>query len=185
MIKAYLRGEQENWDLHLGCLAAAYRATPHESTGLTPNLVMLGREVRLPTELIYGGKANMYNFDSYGEYVDNLRSRMQEAHDIARKNLKSSTVRQETIYDSKLHLNSFKPGDTVWVENEMNKPGSCQKLQNAYRGPCVITCKMNDLTYKVMLQDHKEKVIHHNKLKPCLLDKYPAWITRIKSGFQT
>ena len=28
MIKAYLQGEQENWDLNLGCLAAAYRATP-------------------------------------------------------------------------------------------------------------------------------------------------------------
>ena len=28
IIKAYLKGEQENWDLNLGCLAAAFRATP-------------------------------------------------------------------------------------------------------------------------------------------------------------
>ena len=46
MIKKYLKGEQENWDLNLGCLASAYRATPQEATGLTPNLLMLGREVR-------------------------------------------------------------------------------------------------------------------------------------------
>lgn len=38
MMKAYLTGEQTDWDLHLGCLTAAYRATPQESTKLTPNL---------------------------------------------------------------------------------------------------------------------------------------------------
>ena len=37
MIKAYLKGQQREWDKHLRCLAAAYRATPHESTGPTPN----------------------------------------------------------------------------------------------------------------------------------------------------
>ena len=45
MIKAYLCQEQDEWDLHLGCLAGAYRATPNESTGLTPNLLTMGREV--------------------------------------------------------------------------------------------------------------------------------------------
>ncbi|VDI02863.1 Hypothetical predicted protein [Mytilus galloprovincialis] len=30
MIKSYLRGEQTNWDLNLGCLASAYRACPHD-----------------------------------------------------------------------------------------------------------------------------------------------------------
>ena len=50
MIKAYLCGEQGNLDLHLGCLAGANRATPNESTKLTPNLLTMGREVRLPAE---------------------------------------------------------------------------------------------------------------------------------------
>ena len=52
MIKSYLRGEQTNWDINLGCLAGAYRSSPKESTGLTPNLMMLGREVTLPFEII-------------------------------------------------------------------------------------------------------------------------------------
>ena len=53
MIKAYLVDEGENWDKHLGCLAGAYRATVHESTGFTPNMLFLGREVRLPAHLMY------------------------------------------------------------------------------------------------------------------------------------
>ena len=56
MIKSYLRGEQTNWDINLGCLAGAYRSSPNESTGLTPNLMMLGREVTLPFEIITKGK---------------------------------------------------------------------------------------------------------------------------------
>ena len=40
MIKAYLKGEQENWDLNLGCPAAAFRATPSASTKFTPNMLM-------------------------------------------------------------------------------------------------------------------------------------------------
>jgi transposase InsO family protein len=52
MIKSYLRGEQTNWDLNLGCLVGAYRATPNESTGLAPNLLLFGREIRMPYEIV-------------------------------------------------------------------------------------------------------------------------------------
>ena len=54
MIKVYLKGEQRNWDKHLGCLAAAYQGTIHESTGLTLNLMMLGKETRMPAEVMFG-----------------------------------------------------------------------------------------------------------------------------------
>ena len=53
MIKAYLKGEQQDWDRNLGCLAGAYRAQVHEPIGFTPNFLMFGREIRLPAELIY------------------------------------------------------------------------------------------------------------------------------------
>ena len=87
MIKAYLKGEQTNWDLNLGCLAAAYSATPHDTTGFTPNLLMLGREVRLLTELLFGSQAEEGDIVTYGQYVDLLRERMQKAHEVARAHL--------------------------------------------------------------------------------------------------
>ena len=85
MIKCYLKSQQHNWDQHLGCLAAAYQATPHESTDITPNLLMFGREVRVPIEVILGvtKNPNQEEVTSYGNYVDTLREQMQQAHDIA------------------------------------------------------------------------------------------------------
>ena len=38
-------------DIYLSCLAVAYRSSKHETTGFSPNFLMLGREVRLPGEL--------------------------------------------------------------------------------------------------------------------------------------
>ena len=40
MIKSFLKGKQREWDRNLGSLAGAYRATVHESTGMTPNMLM-------------------------------------------------------------------------------------------------------------------------------------------------
>ena len=42
---------QRDWDRQLWYATFAYRCTPQESTGETPNMVMLGREVFLPIDL--------------------------------------------------------------------------------------------------------------------------------------
>ena len=90
MIRAYINDEQGNWDLNLGCLAGAYRATPHDSTTLTPNLMMLWREVRLPHEVVFGSSVPRNKFETvanYGAYVTELNSNLQRAHEVARKHL--------------------------------------------------------------------------------------------------
>lgn len=153
MIKAFLCGEQENWDLKLGCLAAAYRACPNETTRMSPNIFMLGRELRIHSELLYGGQCNHHNQEvqSYGDHIAHLKEKIQHAHEIARKSLTSGARPQSEIYDSKLSVNRYEPGDIVWVEKTSCRPGLCQKLQPLYHGPCVIVQKYNDLVYRIQL----------------------------------
>lgn len=95
-----------DWDLNLPMLAAAYRASPNASTGLTPNLLMLGKEVRLPAELMFGSSTtNSEHITSYGEYVDQLKSRLQKSHNVARKYLETYSKRQETcMIQTLLHM---------------------------------------------------------------------------------
>ena len=180
MIKAYLKGEQENWDLNLGCLASTYRATPQESTGLTPNLLMLGRETKLPVELVYGSHSSASRpITNYGQYVDTLRERMQRAHSVARQYLKTNTIRQKEVYDAKLVVNKYEMGNVVWVLNESRIEGLAPKLQPTYFGPCVVIQKINDLIFKIQLNKHgKVRIVHHNKLKPYEGTDYPAWISK-------
>lgn len=167
MIRAYLKGQQREWDRHLGCLAAAYRASPHEATGMTPNLLMMGREVRLPAEVMFGSTTQEGEITSYGEYVDKLRSRMQHAHDIARKHTEAAGIRQKDYYDGKTFFHKFTPGDYVWYLAERRKVGENPKLYLPYEGPYLVVKKQSDLNYLIQCEPKGEpRLVHHNKLKP-------------------
>ena len=64
-------------------MAAAYRAAKHETTGFTPNFLMLGREVGLPGELSIPQSEE----STPAVYVDDLRQHMSKAHEIVRKRM--------------------------------------------------------------------------------------------------
>lgn len=91
-----------------------------ESTGLTSNLLILGREVRVPSEIIFGSKTlnSEHSLTEYGTYVENLRDKLQASHCVARKNLQSSHRRQRDFYNLKTSINKYKEGDKVWFLNE-------------------------------------------------------------------
>jgi len=187
MIKAYLRGHDDSWDENLGCLAAAYRATVHESTGMTPNLLMLGREVRLPAEVMYGGRcASGESVTSYGEYVETLKSRMQHAHEVARKHLKLSTERHKELYDANVKMYKYKVGDMVWYSTAKSQLHIAPKLRVTYDGPFLVTKKISDLDYVIQLNKHGEtKLVHHNKLKPYEGTQKLKWAKHVLSKMKS
>jgi hypothetical protein len=169
MIKAYLRGQQHDWDQNLGCLAAAYRATPHETTGMSPNLLMLGREVRLPAEIMFStGKSEISEeFNSYGDYVSHLHNCMLNAHNVARTYLQKAAKRQGEMYDAKTQQTKYEKGDMVWVRSDITQLHITPKLRCPYEGPYLIVQKLNELDYLIQLDEYgKCKVVHHNRLEP-------------------
>ncbi|MCG8046377.1 MAG: RNase H-like domain-containing protein, partial [Candidatus Thiodiazotropha endolucinida] len=183
MIKAYLCGEQKNWDLHLGCLAGAYRSTPSESTKMTPNLLTIGREVRLPAEIIFGSVSAYQGQDitSYGDYVDRLKSRMQNAHSIARRHLESAAKRSKGMYDVKISVYRYNVGDFVWCLNEARKVGIMPKLEHTYDGPFLVTKKYSEVDFLIQTDSAgREKVVNHDKLKPYEGDSPPAWLKKAR-----
>ena len=176
MIRVYLKDDQNNWDKHLGCLMAAYRSSVNDSTGLTPNMLMLGREVKTPLNLVFGSNQNEEIFTSYGDYVTKLRERINTSHEICRRFMTKTAQRRKDSYDVRLSLNCYKPGDPVWMLNEMRKEGVCQKLQPIFIGPCIVLKKLNNLLYCLQLsKEGPVKVVNHDKLKPYCGDQHPDW----------
>ena len=133
MIRAYIHDDEDTWDLNLGCLAGAYRATPHESTGLTPKLIMLGREVRLPVEVMLGSGDNAdAELASYGHHISKIRDCMQKAHDVTRTHLGASARRQKQCYDAKMCFYKFKVGDLVWYATNRSQLHQAPKLRKPF-----------------------------------------------------
>ena len=54
ILNKYVGKHPRDWDVYLPLLMLAYRYSINESTGETPSLFMLGREVELSIDLLYG-----------------------------------------------------------------------------------------------------------------------------------
>ena len=179
MIKAYLKGEQKNWDLNLGCLAAAFRATPSASTKFTSNMLMLVREVRIPGEIRCGIDldSTCRPLNSYDEYVDRLCACMQVAHDIARKHLEKVTVWHKYTHDVKIEHNRYENGESVWYLHKKRVPGISPKLQPAYL-LCVVLKRLSDGNYLIGLEGGSQRFVHHDKLKKYEGGKKQTWMEK-------
>jgi len=52
MLGKIVSEQQRDWDTHVAYVLAAYNATEHSATGYTPNMLVYGRELRFPNELM-------------------------------------------------------------------------------------------------------------------------------------
>ena len=80
------------------------------------------KEVRLPAEIAFGSSTvSNKTVSSYREYVEKLKSRMQSAHKLCRKNLKGNAKRQIDIYDQRQVLHKYEKGHLVWFLQPIQK----------------------------------------------------------------
>jgi hypothetical protein len=91
--------EFRNWDLYVNLLLAAYRSSPHPATGFTPNLMMLGREINIPKNILLSECSTKEPEDT-DDYVKNLGTKMNEVFNLARDNLKVNGERQKRDHDT-------------------------------------------------------------------------------------
>ena len=77
MIKMFVNHNKNNWDKHLDLLLAAYRSTVHPATGYSPNMLMFGREVNIPSVILYPFP-KPEEPDDIHEYVFELREKTRE-----------------------------------------------------------------------------------------------------------
>ena len=76
MIRKVLDDDQRDWDAVLPYVMAAYRSTRHTTTGHSPNLLTLGREVRAPIDLVLGSSeddSDRRTYDEFWKTYDDVR----------------------------------------------------------------------------------------------------------------
>ena len=167
MIRSNLKEQQSEWDKYFGCLAAAYRSSVHEKTGFTPNMLMLGSEVKMPSDVMFSDVSDSQEPESFGSYVESIRNKMRKAHKVAQEHLKVKAKRQKDNYDAKSSFNHYCVGDYVWYLTERRQIGENPKLYMPYKGPYVIVDKLSDIDFVIQAcPTDKYKVINRNKLKP-------------------
>ena len=165
MLSSYVQEHHRDWDVHLPYVMMAYRAAEHETTGTTPNLLMLGRETTMPLDLIYCMPTSVKPVPT-NQWVWELKERIEDAHTFVRGHIKQAILRQKTYHDKKLSWRKFEEGDEVYIFFPQKKIGCSSKLTSFWRGPFTILRKMSDVLYEVNCgRSGKSQVIHCDRIK--------------------
>ena len=134
MLSGFVNEHHKDWDVHLPFVMMAYRSSMHETTGLTPNMMMLGREVSTPLDLMYEMPPSIKEIPN-NKWVWFLQERLENAHQFVRTKMNQTMVRQKHYHDRKLKWHYFEVGEKVYVYFPRRKPGTSPKFTSFRRGP--------------------------------------------------
>ena len=93
MLHGEIKEDQKDWDLQLPACMMTYRDAVHESTGVTPDLLLLGRELEAPLDAITEAPPNAPPLKM--DYTQAVQKRLTSAHDLARLQLNKAAICQK------------------------------------------------------------------------------------------
>ena len=156
-----LGGREEDWDLLLPHIMRSFRATPHSSTGETANFLMMGREARLPDQLLHG--RSLQEDVSREAYAVALGERLYIAYEKLR------TQEQRVRHADNREAPLFRKGDLVWLLSTRVPKNNSKKLQPKFTGPYQVldvneenhTCLIEQNGKTSRVAEIRLKLYHH------------------------
>uniref|UniRef100_A0A3Q3XRR1 Integrase catalytic domain-containing protein n=1 Tax=Mola mola TaxID=94237 RepID=A0A3Q3XRR1_MOLML len=132
-IHAYVGDKHTSWDKLIPQICFAMRIAPHESTGLSPSMMLYGRELETPLDLIT--QPLCAGVDDLGvPYPDCLRSHACQKH----------------YYDLRRRQVSYNIGDLVRVKTHPRSDAQANftaKLAPLYAGPYRVSQRLSAVNY--------------------------------------
>ena len=170
MLSMYVCEDHTDWDTHIPYVMMSYRASEQETTGVSPNRMMFGREIMLPLDLLVANPRAGKEYLNSETYAAEVYSRMQKAFEMAREHIKGEQKRQKHLYDAKLKGYPYNVGDKVWLYRPLRKVGLSPKLQSYWTGPYEVVKRISDAVYRIKnMKTGFRIVVHFDRLKPCHL----------------
>ena len=180
MLGKVVSESQRDWDERLPFVLAAYRASPHGSTGFSPNMLFLGRETRMPLDLIMGLPTEEAGPPrSMHDFVVQMREKAETAYEIAREKLRISADRRKASYDIRVRELKYNVGDWVWYHYPRKYRSKSPKWQKNYAGPYLVVRVIEPVNYVIRRSARaKPFVVHGDKLKRCFSSTPASWLDR-------
>ena len=182
MLAKVVDENHRDWDERLQAVMAAYRASPHDSTGFSPNFLLLGRECRAPLDLLVGPPPKEEGeWGSHDPYVFRQQQIRREAYAAVRTHLGQAAERSKDRYDMRVKPARFQVGEWVYLYCPRRRQGRSAKWTRYYSGPFLVTKVLGPVNYLVQRSPRaKAQVVHVDKLKRCEGTTPASWLTAPK-----
>ena len=164
MLRIYLDRDSVEWEPHLPTALFAYNTKVHSATGVSPYFALLGREPRMPIDLLVRlpeeGELPLADFSK------DLKKRFRVMAEYIRRNNEGVISRNSHQYEGTAH--DWKVGDLVWYFLPRKLPGKPAKLTNQWTGPFKVTTVVAGVLVKIKPANSEgdERIVHVTRLKP-------------------
>jgi len=170
---------EKDWDTRLSLAMRMYRASRHESTGYTPNMLTLRAEVRAPADIMYGS-LDEPSKETYDDYVESMRECMIIAHEEARAALRKAAERNKRYYDIRVRAKEYRKGQWVYYFNPRKFVGRQDKWERKYTGPSLIIDTPSPVNVKLQRRKRAKTItVHIDKVKPFLGEVPKSWLAEL------
>ena len=162
MLKRMCQERPKDWDRYLPAVLFAYREVPQVCTGFSPFELLYGRTVRGPMQVLkeLWTKSEEPELQTTYQYVFDLRNKLEETCQVAKKSLEEAQGVYKNYYDRKGRNRRFDVGQKVLVL----LPTEHNNLTLQWKDPYEIIEVINKMDYKINVGG-KTKIYHANLLK--------------------
>ncbi|KAK9980488.1 hypothetical protein ABG768_000093 [Culter alburnus] len=160
--------KKSKWKEFVKPLVHAYNCTRNDTTGYAPYELMFGRLPRLPVDLAFGLPVES-PAKSHSQYVKDLKDRLRESYEIAKKNAAKLAERNKRRFDERVVASTLEEGDRVLVRN-VRLRGKHKLADKWEQGVQVVVKRAGDLpvyTVRPVGQSGPLRTLHRDLLLPC------------------
>jgi hypothetical protein len=152
-------GREHMWPSFLPWWGFAFRSAVHAVTGFSPYAMMMGREPRMPLDVMMqdpGLEALLANEQADPARVQaSLGEVLKEVWEVAWGNHLAAARDNKAYYDQKAKAVDYPVGTLVWVFRPTRKESESKKLRFAWSGPYRVAERKGNATYKVVWANEK------------------------------
>ena len=161
-LKAACWETKQEWDELVPLILMSYRATPQASTGVTPNMMMLGRQTQLLVQAMYRAPMGADKEEkTVSEYMAALQEGLRASYRHAREGLQRAALHQKHDYDGKVQRREYKAGELVWIHDITLGRNRGTKLQFSWFGTVLITKVLDRGRIVVHRKQDKQLTVVH------------------------
>lgn len=147
----------EEWDEYVKYYSYCYNVAKHSALNdvYSPYELVFGKSPREFDEILKNRIEPVYNIENY---VNELKYKLQIAHEQAKAFIEKNKMINKSYYDKKQNEINVKIGEKIKIEKQPRN-----KYKQLYDGPFIIT-NIDDKNVSYM-NNNKEITIHKNRIK--------------------
>ena len=157
---------KNKWPQHISTLTYAYNCTRSNTTGYSPYYLLYGRQPLLPIDIEYGVFTPELSEAITYKYVQELKSRLENAFNKANKFCVKEAIRLKQMFDKTARCSKLEPGDLVLVKWK----GFTSKHKTANKWETepyeIVSQRSDGLPVYTVMRNDSERTLHRNMLFP-------------------